>query len=153
MWVQDSCGFQLFLYPSCIFCLCLEPFFLNVWDLYMLDSIAPRSRRILQQMGCCTNNASGTTSAARRGQEVMLQNFSRNPLEIESMDCGWWILQKFLHQKVGAEEVLKCLPHCCADTDYSFQSNRAFPASFFHHLTPLNSSQVYDAVFSPDDAV
>ena len=87
-------SFQMFLYPSFIFCLCLEPLFLTVWCLHIpqkslqvispLDSIAPRSRRILQQMGCRTNNASGTTSAARRGQEVMLQSFAKNYLEIES---------------------------------------------------------------------
>ncbi len=54
-----------------------------------------------------------------------------------------WIVDsgfaKFLHHKVGAEEVLKCLPHCCADTDYSFQSNRAFPASFFFIIYLLST--------------
>lgn len=53
------------------------------------------------------------------------------------------VLAKFLHHKVGAEEVLKCLPHFCTNTDYSFPSNRAFSSSFLHHWTHLNSMMQY----------
>lgn len=60
----------------------------------------------------------------------------------ESMDCGCGF-GKIL---ASPKKFLKRLPHFCTNTDYSFQSNRAFSSSFFTIellSTHLNSMMQY----------